>query len=237
MTIYKEFISIMVKELSELHYLFDYDGNGIEEAIGINMKNINKIERNLKIKLPELYKEFLLQTGNSYIFGEDFYLGIDKKFLIQKLANMALKYDKSKLYPLKNKMVFQMQNNNSFHYFHTNKGDNPAVYRYHGYGQWNDIINENGDLNDEDKEMKEHYEKANGLRVNKKVFDYYYYPNNSLLFEKLSDYFIEEILVLIHFNNTISKIDKKGNRISIRNKEKTKKDFNHISKILKEIIP
>jgi len=189
MSIYKEFISTLIEKLIDLGYLK-------EKLVGAEIKVINKIERNFKIKLPELYKEFLLQmdfNGAGEGLDDYFHLGISDKFYTQRVANEILKYDKSKYYPLKNKLVITSYGEYLFNFIPTDFGDNPPVYHYE-QGQSSKLLNSLKSLETEEIiEKRVKYEALYGIEISKMFFKDLYYLNGTIHYESFSEYLISLI--------------------------------------------
>ncbi len=248
MSIYKEFISTLIEKLIDLGYLK-------EKLVGAEIKVINKIERNFKIKLPELYKEFLLQMDfNGAWEGLDYYfhLGISDKFYTQRVANEILKYDKSKYYPLKNKLVITIHDEYVFNFIPTNCGDNPPVYHYEQGQSSSKLLNSLKSLETEEIiEKRVKYEALYGIEISKMFFKDLYYLNGAIHYESFSEYLIALIYNKILRTNrykyifnrpiqdgdwyTYTNIQNKKEYIEME--EKTKEEFEYISTSLRKIIP
>jgi hypothetical protein len=158
---------------------------------GCTNNYIKKLEKKYNIKLPRLYKDFLLAIGkpkdiygikgDDYGFGlfSDFYIYYPKPTKLTDNAKKYLKVDKSTLYPFQNYFVF-CWGASDFYFFSTEKGDDPPV---HYYLEKNAYENRQKNIKDYEESWKESEEKRRFL----------YTPNGGEVFSSLSEFFKYQI--------------------------------------------
>jgi len=254
MNTYKEFISTTIEKLIDLGYLK-------EKPVGEDIKIINKIEKNFKIKLPELYKEFLLQMGfkgateaiiyhrtNIYIYDYFRCFFDNNQFYHKTVVNKILRKDKSEHYPLRNKLVIGYNERSIFDFIPTDCGDNPPVYHYLENGNSKSLEYLE---TEEIIEKRVMYEALYGIEISKMFFKDLYYLNGTIHYESFSEYIISLIYNKILRTNRYKYILKRAIQdgdwytyTNIQNKkeyiemeEKTKEEFEYISTALRKIIP
>lgn len=175
---YKSFIETFAEYL----ILF---GEADEDSIkGASLKEINKLESNLNIKLPEIYKQFLIKMGKKAgRYGRGEYMFINSLEQIQTNANNLLEDDKSELFPLTNNFTFFMHEDYDFLFFPLNQGDNPPIYRYLDKNIYNDEIKTNFSYR----------EKQYGLIRTQKFNKICYSENGGKQFDSFSDFLLNQL--------------------------------------------
>ncbi len=92
---------------------------------------INQLEEDLGVKLPQIYREFLYWTGHgadAFLQGEDcFYEHLPQ---IQQWAKDLLKENRFSQVLPDDAFVFLMHQGYQFSFFRLSEGDNPPTYSY-----------------------------------------------------------------------------------------------------------
>lgn len=93
-------------------------------------RDINKLESKYNIKLPAVYKDFLIEMGRG---ADEFMLGssysYEKLFSMQDSAKELLEENNFRQLPL-NSFVFWMHQGYQFAFFLLDDGDDPPIYHF-----------------------------------------------------------------------------------------------------------
>ncbi len=104
---------------------------GINKTKSCSLNEINELEKQLGLKLPQIYRSILLKMGHG---AGDFWAGEDCFYnhlpLIQIWAKEILLEDNFSVSLPDDAFVFFMHQGYQFDFFRLSEGDNPPVYSY-----------------------------------------------------------------------------------------------------------
>lgn len=95
-------------------------------------KEVTELERQVGLKLPKAYKEFLLWSGHglgSFEIGSDIFYETDLVSLQQDARDLLVENNFPQNLP-EDAYVFWMHGGYMFTFFRTSEGDNPPVHYY-----------------------------------------------------------------------------------------------------------
>lgn len=100
--------------------------------IGCTKEEVNNLEKQLNVKFPIAYKQFLLEMGHcagSFFRGTNIYVDNDF-FDLQRSAKKILDRNGNNFSLPSNAFVFSMHQGYQFNYFHIDQNEDPPVYFY-----------------------------------------------------------------------------------------------------------
>jgi len=113
-----------------------YNENPKISKVGVSEQEINKLEQELNIKLPIVYKEFLFLAGNGDSLLDSWERGFNYLDLMQINLKESMNEVNLHLNPF---FVFEEYGNNQCQFFFLNENENPPIYAY-----YEDKTEENG---------------------------------------------------------------------------------------------
>lgn len=146
---------------------------------GLNLKEIKSVEKNLNIKFPDIYKEFLLKLGKSAgCYQRNSHFFID--FLLD-LQDVSQKFNISRAndYSLDKIWIFYRSPSGEFLFFPTDQGDDPPIYGY--------------TFDEYSKKYILELERLHSIVYVKKIKPFFYKKNGDKFYSSFSSYLFNEI--------------------------------------------